>query len=226
MDEVLLFLVEASLELIPPEIRSHPSIISDAKRRRRRADEILLNMSKHHRAIRGLRNWEKRGRPDIVHLSLLTALDSPLNKAGHLRIYVHTINGVIIEVNSKVRIPRSFDRFEGLVVQLFKLGRVPPEGGWLMRVVDNDLATLTSEADFRVGLSILGRRVNLRSYMAKLVNKLAKLAVIVGGFQRGHFSEEITSLLDDLVSISRFPLSSHLVVCKILSEAEYAMEVE
>lgn len=46
---------------------------------------------------------------------LLTLLDSPLNKAGRLQVYIHTAKGVLIEVNPAVRIPRTFKRFGGLM---------------------------------------------------------------------------------------------------------------
>ena len=59
---------------------------------------------------------------------LLTLLDSPLNKAGLLQVYIHTAKGVLIEVNPHVRIPRTFKRFSGLMgalhdfTLLFSLG--------------------------------------------------------------------------------------------------------
>ncbi len=46
---------------------------------------------------------------------MLTLLDSPLNKAGLLQVYIHTAKGVLIEVNPHVRIPRTFKRFSGLM---------------------------------------------------------------------------------------------------------------
>lgn len=46
---------------------------------------------------------------------LLTLLDSPLNKAGMLQVYIQTAKGVLIEVNPSVRIPRTFKRFAGLM---------------------------------------------------------------------------------------------------------------
>lgn len=46
---------------------------------------------------------------------LLTILDSPLNKSGHLKVYIHTKNNILIDVNSKLRIPRTYKRFEGLM---------------------------------------------------------------------------------------------------------------
>ena len=51
---------------------------------------------------------------------LLTLLDSPINKAGRLQIYIHTAKDVLIEVSPSVRIPRTFKRFAGLMVQLLQ----------------------------------------------------------------------------------------------------------
>uniref|UniRef100_U3JPV5 EMG1 N1-specific pseudouridine methyltransferase n=1 Tax=Ficedula albicollis TaxID=59894 RepID=U3JPV5_FICAL len=45
-------------------------------------------------------------------------MDSPLNRAGLLQVYIHTKKNVLIEVNPQTRIPRTFDRFCGLMVQL------------------------------------------------------------------------------------------------------------
>merc|ERR1712142_677744 len=57
-------------------------------------------------------------RPDITHQCLLMLLDSPLNRAGLLQVYIHTAKNVLIEVHPQTRIPRTFDRFCGLMVQL------------------------------------------------------------------------------------------------------------
>jgi len=42
-------------------------------------------------------------------------MDSPLNRAGLLQVYIHTAKNVLIEVNPSTRIPRTFDRFCGLM---------------------------------------------------------------------------------------------------------------
>ena len=46
---------------------------------------------------------------------MMTLLDSPLNKAGLMKLYVHTQTNVLIDVNPKIRIPRTFKRFSGLM---------------------------------------------------------------------------------------------------------------
>lgn len=48
-------------------------------------------------------------------------MDSPLNRAGLLQVYIHTQKNVLIEVNPQTRIPRTFDRFCGLMGKRFKL---------------------------------------------------------------------------------------------------------
>ena len=46
---------------------------------------------------------------------LLTLMDSPLNKAGRLQVYMRTQKNVLIEINPQTRIPRTFKRFSGLI---------------------------------------------------------------------------------------------------------------
>jgi len=51
----------------------------------------------------------------VLFQSLLMLMDSPLNRAGLLQVYIHTQKNVLIEVNPQTRIPRTFDRFCGLM---------------------------------------------------------------------------------------------------------------
>ena len=50
---------------------------------------------------------------------MMMLLDSPLNRAGLLQVYIHTDRGVLIEVNPSTRIPRTMDRFCGLMGMLY-----------------------------------------------------------------------------------------------------------
>lgn len=59
-------------------------------------------------------------RPDITHECLLTLLDSPLNKAGKLQIYITTTSNQVIKINPATRIPRTYKRFAALFAQLLK----------------------------------------------------------------------------------------------------------
>lgn len=45
-------------------------------------------------------------------------MDSPLNRAGLLQVYIHTEKNALIEINPQTRIPRTFSRFCGLMGKL------------------------------------------------------------------------------------------------------------
>jgi rRNA small subunit pseudouridine methyltransferase Nep1 len=51
---------------------------------------------------------------------LMAVLDSPINKAGKMRVFMHTAKNVLVEINPKTRIPRTFKRFSGLMGALNK----------------------------------------------------------------------------------------------------------
>merc|ERR1719401_216331 len=78
-------------------------------------------------------------RPDICHQELLALLDSPINKAGNLQIYIRTNKNVLIYVNPMTRIPRTFRRFSGLMVQLLHKFKVKAgtSSTVLLKVVKN-----------------------------------------------------------------------------------------
>lgn len=81
-------------------------------------DFELLNCDDHVHIMRRTKKDPANYRPDILHQELMAVLDSPLNKAGHVTVYFHTNKNVLVEVNPACRIPRTFKRFSGLMVQL------------------------------------------------------------------------------------------------------------
>ena len=120
-----LIIADAELERIPQDIISHPVIVHYAKQKGKPAAKLLLNSSIHHAAMANLAEGRRRGRPDITHLILLLALESILNKKGHLHIWIHTRNDEVITVDPQTRIMRNEERFAGLLEQLFETGSVP-----------------------------------------------------------------------------------------------------
>jgi len=88
----------------------------------------LLNCDDHVSFLTKKGRDPAQARPDIVHQCLMTLLDSPLNKAGLLKIYVSTVTHNLIDVNPKLRIPRTFKRFSGLMVQLLHKLSIKAEG--------------------------------------------------------------------------------------------------
>ena len=80
---ISLIISESALELVPYELEDHPSVISHAKKLGKHSSDILLDNSWHFAAMKGLKNEIKRGRPDLVHFSILEATTIPL----YLQIY-------------------------------------------------------------------------------------------------------------------------------------------
>ena len=72
-----IILTESSLEIIPHQLYHHPSVHSYSKKFKKKSSNTLLDNSWHFAAMKGLDNEIKRGRPDIVHLTLLSICTSP-----------------------------------------------------------------------------------------------------------------------------------------------------
>ena len=204
--------LEAGVELVPPEIRNHSAVISDARRRKKRVEEILLDDSKHHSAMDRLRFREKRGRPDILHHCLLLLLDSPLRKS--FEVYVHTINGMIIRVSSDTRLPRNYNRFVGLMETLFKERTIESGDKRLMEILDLTLSEL-----------VKGKKVVLLSEKGEKFSPEViegEVAICIGAFAHGEFFEDTLRALGSFraVSLGKESYSSLYVTSKILSEYE------
>ncbi len=203
--------IEASLELVPKHIARHPAVVADARRRKKKPTEILLDDSKHHAAMKNLKDRHKRGRPDIVHQCLLLVLDSPFS--SDFDIYVHTIGGEIIWVNSKTRLPRNYNRFVGLIEDLFRKRRIESDGEILLEITDLKLEDI-----------VKGKRVVLLSEDGErgceaLVEAFKdRFAICIGAFPHGEFSSEVLQVLRDaeIVSFGRQPYTSLYVTSKVL----------
>lgn len=211
-----LVLADAELETVPREIASHRVIQWHARRSGRKPTEILLNSSLHHPAMRGLRDSDRRGRPDIVHVCLLLALDTPLNREGLLRTYVHTRHDKLVTLDPSVNLPRMFYRFSGLMEQLFLTGAVPPENP-LLRLEDSSLAELIGRISPKkvITLSEQGHRKLCRE-LFKGFSKDDDICVIVGAFPRGEFISNVSELSDEVVSIDQEILRAPTVIARTI----------
>ncbi len=223
-----LVLVESALETVPEKLWKHPSVIKHAKKWQTEPRFILLDRSFHHSAMKTLEQNEKRGRPDIAHFALLEALGSPLNREGLLRTYVHTFNDFVISVSSETRLPRNYDRFVGLIQQLFQSGRVPPE------LSEKALLTLEQKTvkeliqDVKPSYVLAFSRVGQPATVEKAVSKIANEknpVTIVGGFPSGHFSKATTKLVNETVCIDPEMLETWAVTSRVIYEFERALSL-
>jgi rRNA small subunit pseudouridine methyltransferase Nep1 len=210
---------------VPREISRHAAVRNHARRLGLKPSEILLDRSYHHAAMDKLRDSNKRGRPDIVHFALMEALGTPLFMKGMMRVYVHTIGDKLISIADNLRIPKSYFRFEGLMVGLFRDGTVKSEqGAMLMEISDGTLADLLDSIrpGRVVGLSTTGVQGTAEKAVAE--NLVDGCAFVIGGFPRGHFSEDTMKLLNLTYSISDIGLEAHVVIARILYECEKLLE--
>lgn len=190
----------------------------------------LLN-SDDHKAIIGKSGRDLADiRPDITHQCLMTLLDSPLNKAGKLLIYVHTAQNVLIEIHPSLRIPRTFKRFAGLIVELLQRQKIraAQSNETLMKVVANPVEKYFPAGSRRFGFAVAGRAVKLRDFAATLEgedkNASAPLVFAIGAVAHGDPTAEAQfgiNYIEERISICPWGLSAACCCSKICNEYEY-----
>jgi rRNA small subunit pseudouridine methyltransferase Nep1 len=195
---LILVLAEAALETVPEELWSHPAVRRHSKRQRKPPSQLILDRSLHHQAMRRLDDDSKRGRPDITHFVLLPS----------------------------TRLPRNYNRFIGLMEQLFQIGKVPSQGETLLKLEHKTLRQLLTEtkADHILTFSREGKPKTLKDAVSGLQPK-QRPAVIVGGFPRGHLSETAVQLADELVCVDSEMLEAWTVASRAIYEYEQALSL-
>jgi rRNA small subunit pseudouridine methyltransferase Nep1 len=216
-------LAEAAVERVPTELLTHPAIIAYARQRGKPPACILLDSNYHHAAMDTLPEGRRRGRPDIAHLFLLTALESIVNKQGHLRIIIHTRNNEQISVDPETRIMRNYERFLGLFEQLFETRTVPEKHPLLTLKPDVPLSQIIkdSHADVVIAFSKEGKLIPLPQYFSELKKqKKRDLLCVVGGFPSGSFHTDLTAVTTECLSLYREMLPAWTVASEILVNYE------
>jgi len=196
----------------------------------------LLNSDEHIGVMRKAGRDISDARPDITHQvntmstttmlvtdlaqCLLTLLDSPINKAGKLQIYIQTAKGVLIEVSPTVRIPRTFKRFAGLMVQLLhKLSiRSTQSQEKLLKVIKGPITDHLPPNCRKITLSFDSRLVRVSDYISTL-EKDESICVFVGAMAKGNdtFADQYVT---DKIAISNFSLSASVACSKFCHAAE------
>jgi rRNA small subunit pseudouridine methyltransferase Nep1 len=215
-----LVLAEAEVELMPAELCNHPAVIGHARQRGKQPRKILLDSNYHHAAMTHLPEGRRRGRPDITHLFLLTALESIVNKQGQLNIRIHTRHDQMITVNPTTRIMRNYERFLGLLEQLFEAHVVPDNRQPLLSLQENvPLKQVIEEqhADHVIALSKDGTPVILPQYFKKIkTQKTHHLLCVIGGFPSGQFHTDIKTITTEVISLYPEMLPAWTVASEIL----------
>jgi len=185
-----IILLEAPLELVPKQLWSHPQVRRYAQRFGIEPGDALLDKTYHYYAMESLPEKWKRGRPDIVHFSILLLQDSLLNRQGLLETYIHVRDGRVFYVKPETRLPKHYDRFKGLMAQLLKYERLPPDSGNpLVYKVSDSLEDFVRSLGGLILLWEKGRRYPLREVVVEALQK--RLPIGVGMFPRGDFDKRV-----------------------------------
>ncbi len=216
---ITIILTESSLELIPKQMYNHPSVLSYSKKFKKSPSSTLLDNSWHFGAMKGLENEIKRGRPDIIHLTLLSICTSPAFYENKIKVFVHTVNDEIISINNKTHLPKSYHRFQGLFEKLFFTKKIESENEILMELETSTLAQLMSKIKPTqiIGFTTQGKKTTFE----KLIRQIKENScILIGGFQKGHFNKETEKIMEKSFSIHDSSLEAHLVASRLVYEYE------
>ena len=214
-----LIIAESALELVPKELQRHNSVIASARRFNKKPSEILLDISWHFAAMKGIKNEIKRGRPDLIHFSLLEACSIPLYFENKLDIFVHTIDDKVISIGQNVRLPKSYHRFIGLVEKLYATGRIEENNNILLEIQEMNFGDLIKKIKPKQTIALSSKGI-INSYQKVAEELNDNTCLVVGGFSKGQFSDKNKDYFNKIVLVDKNPLEAHIIISRVLYEYE------
>lgn len=181
----------------------------------------LLNGIDHRKLLKRANRKSEDCRPDIIHQCLLALLDSPLNKAGKLLIYIQTADRQLIEISPHLLLPRTWHQFVSLMVTFLRRKKIKAveKNVVLMRLIKNDLEKLLPPGSRRIGLSPRGKPVRLRSFVEPLRSSTSPVVFVVGAVAHSDPLADCAEV-EEKISISPMELSAACCCGKICAEFE------
>lgn len=183
-------------------------------------EHVLLNADDHGGFLKKHGRDPADARPDILHQCMLILLDSPLNKAGLLKLYVRTEKGVLIDVSPQIRIPRTFKRFCGLMQQLLHKLSIRASNGptKLLNVIKNPITDhLPPNARIHL-LSVTGKLTSLPELVPTLPGGKEPVVFVAGAMAHGKVEPEYP--VDACLAISEYPLSGAAALGRLTNAFE------
>lgn len=180
-----------------------------------------------------------------MHQCLLMLLDSPMNHAGFLEIYIRLTgkDNRVIRLHKEVRIPRTFKRFEQLFINFLQGCDMPlvqtKEGpARLFQFISKPLDKILPNNCPKYRISNLIGRVRTADYFAETTVETNKRAVIHVDFAsvdpnflgdtkatEYEIKVKVKDPEPDTYSISHYPIPASLICVKITSAFEKALDV-
>ena len=170
-------------------------------------------------------------RPDIVHDCLKALLDSPLNKAGKLQIYIHTANNILIEVSPTLRIPRTYKRFAGLMAELVDKHKIRAANSRdiLLKVIANPISQYLPAGGKKIALSVNGKMQSVADLATEFGQDITvPVTISIGAVSTGEPSEEENfgaEYIESKVAISNYGLSAAVCCSKICDAFEQVWNI-
>ena len=219
-----ILIVDAELQLVPAEMHGDKQIRKLAVERGKRPEDLLLDSNFMHSSIEryfpGRSN--RMGRPDIFHMLMNVALESILNKEKKLKLNIHTVQGKFIRVNPDTRIPKSYNRFVGLVEKLLQKGKIEaPDGKVLMNLEKISLEDHLDDGLHNILLSPDGFQVK----SSKLPFDERDARIIIGGFSEGKFVSDF-SMINEKYSIFNEELTIWTVASECIASYERYLNLQ
>jgi len=219
-----ILIVEASLESFPKELLRDINVRNYFSKIKKSPEDVMLDASHHGHFMTNLPNKDKRGRPDIIHFTLLSCFGSILARNHRLNVIIHTINDKIIYLNKDIRLPKNVDRFNGLILQLFKDKQIQtPTSEPLMTLTESSLLDLVqklrAEHDLVIEFSVKGEQLSSSNY-SKLIYDSTNPLLIFGAFPHGEIESLPHNLVDKKIAIYEEGLDLFAVVSQILASQQ------
>jgi len=162
-------------------------------------------------------------RPDICHQCLMMLLDSPLNKAGKLCVFIRTADSQLIEVHPQLTVPRTWKQFSALMVTFLMRRKIKAQENstTLLRLVKNSPEVYLPPGSRKIGLSVNGNRVVLRDFCQQVVksNSNNPIVFVIGAVAKSDPASSC-DFLDESISISDHSLSAAICCGKVCTEFE------
>lgn len=152
-------------------------------------------LSEKHRNIHARRNQDPADwRPDVIHQCLLHLLDSPLNRAGMLQVFLccrgdretDSTAGVtgqkVIQVDPRLRVPRHYKMFEKMMVMCLYRMKVRSTTGYLalLKIVKHPVTEHIPANTRMIRVEKDGEAVDIFDFCKASCGKRKKGAVLAG----------------------------------------------
>lgn len=212
---------ECALELVPAQLHAAPSVKRRGRERRRAPEHLLLDQALDHKAMGALRDAERRGRPDIVHLLTLMVQDSPLAQRKLIRVLWHTQDDALVRVRPDLRPPRAQATFYKMCEDLLRQGGVPLGRPLLTLERERTLAdVLAKEARGPVVLLAEGGEPARSPDFARFAREHADVTFVLGAFPHGDW--RVPPRADRVASVASGPITAASALVPVLAGCEDA----